>query len=523
MAELIIVGSGAAATAAALALGQAGHRPVMLDVGHVDESAAPRVEGNLYRYRAQHDSFDLHIGADYRGLAGVLSDEPTVAKLNAPAMAFVTRDAARLGPLSQTEFQAIQSFALGGLGNAWGAGLYRWISADLQDFPISLAELAPHFDALTREIGISGADDDLTEFFGDPAALQPPLELSHNARRVALAYRRRRQGLRARGIALGRPRLGVLTAPQEQRPACDYSNLEFWQAQPYLYTPAVTLRRLIDAGQIDYRPGLLVQRWQETADGVTVMARDVRSGEAVQVSGQRLLLAAGAINTARIALQSAGDTAARLPLLENPVVQIPVVLPASLGRRLDTHAFGLVQLNLVWESAAYQTILQGSLLELTAPLRAEFFGRFPLAARANLALIRHLLPAMLMLQLYFPAWIQPPSRLGLLADGRLRIEGQPFPLEPDRLAPLLSALRSLGLWTHPALIQQPVTGHAIHYAGTLPMRAAPGPYQCYPDGRLYGAERVFVADSASFSQLSAKNMSLGMMANAMRIAAEAAA
>ena len=42
-------------------------------------------------------------------------------------------------------------------------------------------------------------------------------------------------------------------------------------------------------------------------------------------------------------------------------------------------------------------------------------------------------------------------------------------------------------------------------------------------GRLHGAARVYVADSASFSNLSAKNMSLGMMANAMRIAAEAAA
>jgi choline dehydrogenase-like flavoprotein len=522
MAELIIVGSGAAATAAALALVRLGHRPTMLDVGYVDDSAALRVEGNLYHYRQEHDSFDLHMGADYRGLAGVLNDEPTVAKLNAPRMAFVTRDAAALGPLDQTEFQAIQSFALGGLGNAWGAGLYRWISADLQDFPIGLAELEPYFDVLTREIGISGADDDLTEFFGAPTGLQPPLELSYNARRVALAYGRRRKALRAKRITLGRPRAGVLTVPQDDRPACDYSNLEFWQSQPYVYTPAVTLRRLIAAGQIDYRPGLLVQRWIETADGVTVVARDMHSGDTVRVSGQRLLLAAGAINTARIALQSAGDSATRLSLLENPVLQIPLVLPASLGRRLDTHAFGLVQLNLVWEAAAYQTILQGSLLELTAPLRAEFFGRFPLAARANLALIRHLLPAMLMLQLYFPAWVQPPSRLSLLGDGRLRIEGQPFPAEPARLAPLLDALRSLGLWTHPALIQQPVTGHAIHYAGTLPMRAAPGPYQCYPNGRLVGAERVYVADSASFSNLSAKNMSLGMMANAMRIASKAA-
>lgn len=522
MAELIIVGAGAAATAAALELVRRGHRPVVLDVGHVDDAGALRVAGNLYRYRAEHDSFDLHIGADYRGLAGVLNDEPTVAKLNAPRMAFVTRDAAALGPLSQAEFQAIQSFALGGLGNAWGAGLYRWISADLQDFPIKLADLEPFFDVLTAEIGISGDDDDLTEFFGSPAGLQPSLELSYNARRVALAYRRRRQALRSKRIYLGRPRAGVLSAPKDGRPACDYSNLEFWQQQPYVYTPAVTLRKLMAAGQIDYRPGLLVQRWIETVDGVTVIARDVRSGETVEIAGRRLLLAAGAINTARIALQSAGDTATRLPLLENPVVQIPLVLPASLGRRLDTHAFGLVQLNLVWESAAYQTILQGSLLELTAPLRSEFFGRFPLSARANLALIRHLLPAMLMLQLYFPAWVQPPSRLWLLDDGRLRIEGRPFPAQPAKLAPLLAALRSLGLWTHPALIQQPVTGHAIHYAGALPMRDVPGLYQCRRDGRLYGADRVYVADSASFSNLSAKNMSLGMMANAMRIAAEAA-
>jgi choline dehydrogenase-like flavoprotein len=523
MADLIIVGAGAAAAAAALELVRRGHRPIVLDVGFVDDAHAPRVEGNLYRYREQHNSFDLHIGADYNGLAGVLSDEPSVAKLNAPRMAFVTRDAAALGPLSQAKFQAIQSFALGGLGNAWGAGLYRWISADLRDFPIGLAELEPYFDVLTSEIGISGADDDLTEFFGDATGLQPPLELSYNARRVALAYRRRRKALRSRRIYLGRPRAGVLTVAKDGRPACDYSNLEFWQSQPYVYTPAVTLRKLIAAGQIDYRPGLLVQRWQETADGVTVFAKDVRTGEMVEVMGRRLLLAAGAINTARIALQSAGDTTTRLPLLENPVLQIPVLLPASLGRRLDTHAFGLVQLNLVWESAAYQTILQGSVLELTAPLRAEFFGRFPLSARANLALIRHLLPAMLMLQLYFPAWVQPPSRLSLLDDGRLRIEGQPFPAEPARLAPLLGALRSLGLWTHQALIQQPVTGHAIHYAGTLPMRAAPGLYQCHRSGRLNGTERIYVADSASFSNLSAKNMSLGMMANAMRIAAEAVA
>ncbi len=55
------------------------------------------------------------------------------------------------------------------------------------------------------------------------------------------------------------------------------------------------------------------------------------------------------------------------------------------------------------------------------------------------------------------------------------------------------------------------------------MRATPGRYECDPQGRLAGTQRIYVADSAGFSDLSAKNMGLGMMANAMRVAAAAAA
>jgi choline dehydrogenase-like flavoprotein len=240
----------------------------------------------------------------------------------------------------------------------------------------------------------------------------------------------------------------------------------------------------------------------------------------VRFAGKKLLLAAGAINTTKIVLRAFRDHQAKLSLLENPAVQIPFVLPTSLGRRLDTHAFGLTQLNLVWESTAYG-LLQGSLLELTSPLRAEFFGRFPLSARANLKLIRYMLPAMLLMQLFFPASVQRPATLSLAEDGRLRIVGQPNPVEIRRLGELSELLRAIGLWTHPRLIYKPATGHAIHYAGALPMREAPGRYECYPSGRLQGTQHVYVADSACFASLPAKNMSFAMMANAMRIATQA--
>jgi choline dehydrogenase-like flavoprotein len=521
MSRIIIIGAGAAAAAAAFQLSRMGIVPLMLDVGRVGDGGA-RAEGNLYDWRARSDSFDLHIGSDFSGVRDVLTGESGVAKLNAPNSRYVVRDAERLSPVDSVHFDPIQSFALGGLGNAWGAGLYRFVDADLAGFPIKAADLDPYADALTREIGIGGAGDDLTPYFGTAEGLLPPLRLSRNAGQVYATYKRKRQGLRDAGIVMGRPRVAALSRPHDGRAPCDYSNTEFWQEQPYLYTPAMTLRKLIAAGQIDYRPGWLVDAYEETRAGVTVRARAADGGETRSFEGDRLLLAAGAIGTTKIALRSAGDTTTRLRLLENPAVQIPFVIPSAIGRKLDTHTFGLTQLNLVWANAPGGYLAQGSILEITSPMRAEFFGRFPLSARANLALVKTMLPAMLVMQLFFPAAAQGPASLSLLQDGRLRIEGAPNAIEVGSLGPLLGPLRSLGLWTHRLLIYKPETGHAIHYAGTLPMREQPGRYECHADGKLAGAQRVYVADSASFSDLSAKNMSFGMMSAAMRVAELAA-
>lgn len=536
MVDTIVIGSGAAGVAAALELVHQGIQPLVLDVGYTNSPARPRIEGNLYEYRRIHDSFELHIGSDFAGLAGVLAGAESVAKLHAPNMRFVTQDADHLAPVEQVDFAAVQSFALGGLGNAWGAGLYRFVDADLEGFPFSISQLDPYFDKLTREIGISGQDDDLTPFFGDPgspmSSLLPPLALSHNAGRIYSRYLRRRQRLNRQGFYLGRPRVGALSVAYDGRPPCDYSNLEFWQEQPYLYTPAMTLRKLLAAGKIEYRSGCVVERWEEDVTGIRTLGRELRTGQPLWFAGKKLLVAAGAINTARLALQSARDQAqsaqslcvdrVELPLLENPILQVPLVVPRSLGRRLDTHAFGLVQLNLVWEQAKAAYPLQGSIVELTSPMRAEFFGRFPVSARANLVLIRYLLPAMVLMHLYWPAAACSSSRISLADDGRLRIVGSSQPIDLKQIRQLLALLRRLGMWTHPLLIQQPITGHAIHYAGTLPMKENPGPFQCHADGRLHGSQHVYIADSASFTSLSAKNMSLGMMANAMRIAAAAA-
>lgn len=518
MHEVIITGSGPSGVAAALELSRQGIKPLILDVGYQSTQNAGLINDNFYRYREKHDAFDLMIGNRLQGLSNLLADRRVPVKLTAPHFEYVTKDAEIISPVDETNFRAIQSFAMGGLANAWGAGLYRFTKQELAGFPLGESDLDPFYETLTEEIGICGTDDALTPFFGPCKNLLPPLRKSHNVKKLYGRYLQKKAVLEANGVYLGHPRVGVLSESRDGRPAFDYSNLEFWQPSPAIYTPKLTLDKLIAAGKVVYRSGIRVDQWHEREQTVEVEGIDLKNHQGLRFETKTLVLAAGTLNTSKIVLRSFEDCTRKLRLLENPALQIPLVLPGSLGRRLDKEAFGLVQLNLVWNSIEFDALLQGSILEITSPMRAEFFQSLPFSAHANLALIRYLLPAMLVLQLFFPAPTQQAASLSLQSNGRLRIQGGADRLDTKKVADLLKNLRRLGAYTHPALLVEVPTGHAVHYAGSLPMKVDPGLYECDTFGQIHGTRQVYIADAACFPELPAKNMSFTMMANAMRIA-----
>lgn len=519
MTHVMIIGSGPSGVAAALQLARRGLKPLILDVGYEPGEAIPRIEGGLYENRQRRDVFDFHIGSDFRGLSNLLGRGYVPVKLLAPNMSFVTQDAEQLSPIDAEGYSAVQSFSRGGLGNLWGAGLYRFTSRDLEGFPIKAADLEPYLDELTCEIGISGADDDLTPFFGSPARLQKALALSHNVQTLYKNYQRLKPAFRKKGMYLGAPRLGVLSEPYRGRPAYGYTNLEFWQESPSIYSPRLTLDRLIEQGQAEYEKGILAESFSEESGGVCIRVLRLRDRQPFEFHARKLILAAGAINTSRIVLKSFQDHNTKLRLLENPAFQIPFLLPRSIGRALETRSFGLTQLNLVWEHRGLNQLLQGSIIEPTSPLRAEFFAHFPFSAAANLTMVKYLLPALIVLQLFFPSSPeQGMAELSLQENGRLKIVGVPNTIPRETMKDLFRLFARLGAWSHPKLLVCPPSGHSIHYAGTLPMTEKPGPYTCDVRGKLFSTRNVFVADAANFPSLPAKNMSLSMMANAMRIA-----
>ena len=516
MNDVVIVGTGASGVLAALQLCQNGLKPLLLDVGHSRDLEQPTVDGNFYEYRESTDAFDLMIGPDLRGLANLLGRRQVPVKLNSPSMEYVTRRAEQLGPIDQRDFSAIQSFASGGLANAWGGGMYPFRNRDLLNSPITEQDLDPYFRKLEKEMGISGANDDLTSDFGRSEFLLPPLRVSRKISKIYSNYGRKRGDLP--GLRVGMPRVGVLSRPKGERPACEYDSMEFWQPRASIYSPLMTLDRLAETNQIAHRKGLLVKSWREEGELVIVEALDLATDQQIEIRARKLLLAAGCINSSKIVLQSFDDHKTKLPLLDTPALQIPLLIPSWIGGPLETTAFGLVQLNLFWETEQFDAPLFGSLMEVTSPARAEFFASLPFSAHANLALIKYLLPAMLVMQLFFPTSKDHAGALSLNSNGRLSIDGQPDVVDVRSIKKLLGYLRKMGAWTHPSLFRNVPMGHALHYSSTLPMCELPQSYQCDRVGRLHGTSNVFLVDGSVLGAGSGKNTSFTMMANAMRIA-----
>lgn len=514
MFDACVVGSGPGGVFAAYGL--RGRRVLMLDAG-LQPPAEPALEANLYDLRRAVNDLDRElIGEDLRGLEHIFTP-PASLKLKSPGTAYILDQADRLTPVVSSTFRAAISLAQGGLANAWGAGVYRFTDSDLRGFPLTAAELGPFYDAVGEHMGISGAaDDDLRCDFGDEPRLQAPLRLSRNVARIYGNYQAQRAHYQASGVRLGHARLAVLTEPHNGRAPYAYRNLEFFQAHdPAIYNPAFTLREMIAAHEITYEPGWIVTRYEEMENGVRVHALALDGQRSQMFEARKLLLAAGAINSARIALASRQDFSTRLPLNDNPIAVFPLMDLRAIGSPLGTHDAAVAQLNVVVEAEG--RTLQGSIYGSTGALRSDLIANFPLPLRSGVAFARACAPALTLLMLFYPEAPRTSNYLQLRPDGALQAayEWTPDALLERRLCRLW---RQLGVVCLPQLIQHPAPGGGIHYAGTLPMSVRPGRYETHPDGRLQGTRHVYSCDGAVFPSLPAKNLTYTLMALALRTA-----
>jgi choline dehydrogenase-like flavoprotein len=525
--DVVVVGSGPSGAQAAREAVDRGLRVAMLDVGYDEPALGQSIPPAPFATLRASDP------EQRRYLLG--DDGETDADVNdrvgahfTPPRSYIKRDAHALTPVVSSSFFPETSLALGGLGAGWGSGAQVFEPFELAKAGLPADEMRELYEAVAREIGVSAARDDDTAATSMPLTVQPPSDIDSNARVILKRYAHRRDALGRDGFILGRAPLAMLTLPlasgtDDARAANPYFDMDFYsESARSIYRPKYTIEALRRNPAFTYIDRALVDRFDENSEGVTVGYRDLRTGATCGLDAKRAILAANPLNTARIALRSAGSHA-RQPLLCNPYHYIPTANLAMLGRAADDRRHSLAQLVGSYTPAhrAGEHVF-AAFFSYRSLMHFRLVREMPLPPALGLLVSRALMNCLTIVGVHHPerASAQKWVRLGesdVLEAAYALDDDERTAIAAD-LRGVTRALRALRCVPLSTIATPP--GSSIHYAGTIPIAGSAGdpPLTCAPDGRLNGSTRVYLGDSSSWRYLPAKGPTLTMMANARRVA-----
>ena len=205
----------------------------------------------------------------------------------------------------------IQANVVGGRSLMWARQSYRLSPMDFEanlkdghgvDWPIRYEDLAPWYDYIERNIGVSGQAEGLPQL--PDGQFLPPMAMNAVEK---MAKARIEAAFPERTMTIGRS--AVLTQPHNGRAACHYCGPceRGCSTGSYYSTQSVALPAARATGNLTLRPhslvhGVLYDEEKDRATGVRVI--DTETGESMEFYSRLVFLCASSMNTARIMLLS---------------------------------------------------------------------------------------------------------------------------------------------------------------------------------------------------------------------------
>jgi choline dehydrogenase-like flavoprotein len=516
-----VIGSGPAAISAAVALSGRD-----LPVSIVDTGLAPPDSVTAMRQRfAAHDP-DSWSTDDLAKLKGrtIANADGVEHKLDFGSD-HVYQDVSVAPDVEIDSAAMLRSFARGGLSNVWGASVLPYPESELEDWPIEASTLRPHYKSVLQFVPHSGADDDLSELFPNVCPDMQAMPRSSQYVSLLKDLDRARKSLQNSGIRFGAARLAVDADGKQYGTPCKSCGLCLYGC-PYnlIYSASTTLTSLLGRENVDYRAGLWVHSLEPEGSKVRVRVRHIDSGREDVLVADKVFLAAGVVETARIVLESVGQFGTPVEGLHSDRITLPLVrFKRDKGIRSENlHTLSQVFLEVFDENICqemihvqiygYNDLFPGSL--------AARLDRFGIRGQSNLYDV--LLERLMVAFAYLHSRLSSRIEYVLEKDGRLRITGRPSEEAKAASRLLTKSLRRNGL-KFGALFGSPKLhppGGGNHSGGTFPMTRSPGRLQCDKFGELRDFPNLHIVDSSVLPSLSSTTITLPAMANAHRIASE---
>ena len=512
----IVIGTGVAGISAAKALVRNGQRVLIFDTGLLLEDENEKMKVEIGSLSKEEWSADLL----KRYTKGVKTEGTNVTKKLVYGSNYVYSNLSQSLNVHLMQAKMVRSYARGGFSNVWGACTLPYPADELSDWPISSFDLAPYYKHVLSFLPISAERDGLMDRFPLYSSSFSALKRSAQAEALYLDLCKSRERLNENGIQFGASRLAVNNRGEK----CSYCGLCLYGC-PYelIYSADHTLKELLGNPLVTYFPNVYVKKLEEKNDTVTVYYSNIDNKELKSLNCEKVFIAAGIIETARIMLES-------LEAYEKPLFakhSDRFVLPFFRFKGSDGveknsyHTLSQIFLELTNRNEFQNDVhlqvygYNDLLLKAIQQILGKFYKPFSFPTKK---LIEHLF-------IMF-GYIHSDQSSGLIiklkkgSENSLEIEGVPNTEAKKICKKVMKKLalncKNLGgvpVWT---FLDPPGGGN--HTGGTFPMSDNPINFQTDILGRLPGLKRIHIVDSSTFPSLPAATIVLTSMANSYRIA-----
>ena len=342
MTTSLIIGSGVAAAGTALALSRREDLQItVVDIGLELENERQQLIDSLGS--STPDKWDVQV-VESISQQQADSRNRRVPEKRVFGSNYPFRNVGQLGSLTVADGaeKSLISPAYGGFSNVWGSQLMPFTEPIFESWPVSATVMRRHYEAILRQIPFAGEEDDLANNFPlmrPPAALPP---MSPRSLRVLNAYERNRTKLNERGITIGKARLGLAATNCIRCGMC-------MTGCPYglIYSAAQTFDKLRRANRVTHHSGFLVLKITEEADKVSVITKEIATGQIRRFESDRVYVACGAMGTTRLVANSLNLFDVDIPMLESQQFVLPALSAHATEDPRRKQDFTLNQFNVI--------------------------------------------------------------------------------------------------------------------------------------------------------------------------------
>jgi choline dehydrogenase-like flavoprotein len=532
MDRIVVVGSGPSGIHFALSVLRKGYDVTMIDVGYEKSNPVnPQDSFNALKSNLG-DPAAYFLGENYDG---ILLPDPKKEYYGIPPNKDYVFRCPQGFQYQSKGFSPLLSFARGGLAEVWTGGCYPFNDDELKDFGFNYAEIQPHYSEVARRIGIAGVRDDLARFFPLHDHLLEPLELDRHSALLLAEYEKHKHYLNNRlRCFLGRTRIATLSQDQGDRKKCAYLGRCLWGCpSDSLYTPSLTLAQCREFPNFTYIPNMWVSHFKFTSGNriTSLVAEPADRGERLEFPVAKLVLAAGALSSSKIFLDSifrnTGEVIQLHGLMDNRQILVPFVNLRLIGQPYNPDSYQYHQLGIGIEAENPKEYVHGQITTLKTAMLHPIIQNLPCDLKTAIFLVRNMHCALGIVNVNLHDIRRVGNYLTLeiskeTAYTRLVINYSPTQVQKAlikrSLKSLKRALWRLGCVVPPGMVHIRPMGASAHYAGTLPMSSQRGPRTTSKYCQSHDFENLFIVDGTTFPFLPAKNITFTLMANAIRVA-----